>query len=78
MPQVIMYTTPTCGYCKLAKAFFNENNVTFEEKDVTVDAPARETMIQKSGQLGVPVITVDDELVIGFDKEKLKKLLGIQ
>lgn len=77
MPKVIMYTTPTCGYCKLAKDFFNQHNVEFQEKDVTVDLEAREYMIQKSGQLGVPVIEVDDTMVLGFDKGKLSQLLGI-
>lgn len=77
MPTVTMYTTPTCGYCRLAKVFFKENNVEFAEKDVTVDLAAREEMIAKSGQLGVPVIMVDDAVVIGFDKGKLSQLLGI-
>lgn len=77
MPTVTMYTTPTCGYCRLAKVFFKEHNVEFSEKDVTVDMAAREEMIAKSGQLGVPVITVDDAVVIGFDKGKLSQLLGL-
>ena len=78
MPNVIMYTTPTCGYCKLAKEFFKEHNVEVTEKDVTVDLEAREYMIQKSGQLGVPVIEVGDTMVLGFDKNKLSQLLNIQ
>ncbi len=78
MPNVIMYTTPTCGYCKLAKEFFKEHNVEVTEKDVTVDLEAREYMIQKSGQLGVPVIEVGDVMVLGFDKNKLSQLLNIQ
>ncbi len=78
MPKVIMYTTPTCGYCKLAKEFFKEHNVEVTEKDVTVDLEAREYMIQKSGQLGVPVIEVGDTMVLGFDKNKLSQLLNIQ
>lgn len=62
----------------MAKVFFKENNIEFSEKDVTVDAQARETLIQKSGQLGVPVITVDDAVVVGFDRAKLSQLLGIK
>lgn len=77
MSKVIVYSTPTCGYCKLAKEYFKQNNVEFEEKDVTVDLEAREHMIQKSGQLGVPVIEIGDEMIIGFDKGKLGQLLGI-
>lgn len=76
MAKVIMYTTPTCGYCKIAKAFFHENSVQFEEKDVTVDTEAREEFM-KTGERGVPVIMVDDQKVVGFDKEKLKILLGL-
>lgn len=78
MPKVTMYTTPTCGYCKIAKEFFKQHNVEFQEKDVAVDLEAREYMIQKSGQLGVPVIEVDDTMVLGFDKGKLSQLLNIQ
>jgi len=77
MAQVTIYSTPTCGYCKMAKAFFQENNVAYEEKDVSVDAAARDAMVQKSGQLGVPVIDVDGTLVVGFDKSRLAQLLGI-
>jgi len=75
MPKITIYTTPTCVYCKMAKAFFKENNVAYEEKDVAVDAKAREEMMQKSGQLGVPVIDIDGEIIIGFNKEKLSELL---
>lgn len=77
MAQVVMYTTPTCGYCRMAKAFFKEHDVAFEEKDVAVDMEAREVMVKKSGQLGVPVITVDDAVIVGFDKGRLTQLLGL-
>ena len=78
MAKVIMYTTPTCVYCKAAKEFFQEHSVQYEEKDVVQDEQAREDMIQKSGQLGVPVIDIDGEIVIGFDKKRLSELLGIK
>ena len=78
MANVIIYTTPTCVYCKAAEEFFQEHNVQYEEKDVVQDEQAREDMIQKSGQLGVPVIDIDGEIVIGFDKKKLSELLGIK
>ena len=78
MPKVIIYTTPSCVYCKMTKEFFKENNISYEEKDVATDAAAREDMIKKSGQMGVPVIDVDVELTVGFDKERLSGLLKIR
>jgi len=76
--MVNIYTTPTCVYCQMAKEFFKENNVSYQEHDVSSDAKAREEMINKSGQMGVPVIEVEGEIVIGFDKEKLMELLDIK
>ncbi|OHA63377.1 MAG: NrdH-redoxin [Candidatus Wildermuthbacteria bacterium RIFCSPHIGHO2_01_FULL_48_25] len=78
MAKVILYTTPACVYCKAAKAFFQENNVGYEEKDVAKDTQARDDMVKKSGVLAVPVIDVDGQVVIGFDKAKVSQLLGIQ
>lgn len=75
--SVTIYTTPTCPYCHAAKEFFQENKVSFLEKDVAGDESAREEMVQKSGQLGVPVIDIDGEVVIGFNKPMLATLLGI-
>lgn len=77
MSNVSIYTTPTCVYCKRTKEFFKEHNVQYEEKDVASDAAAREEMISKSGQMGVPVIDVGGELVVGFDQARLSQLLGI-
>lgn len=77
MKNVTIYTTPTCGFCKAAKEYFKENNIEYTEKDVTQDMKAQEEMMTKSGQLGVPVITVDDEVIVGFDKPKLAKALGL-
>jgi len=77
MANVAIYTTPTCGYCKMAKEFFTENNISYNEYDVASDAEKRTEMIEKSGQMGVPVITVDDELTVGFDKARLAELLGV-
>ena len=73
-----IYTTPTCVYCQMAKEFFKENNVSYQEHDVSSDAKAREEMINKSNQMGVPVIEVNDEIIIGFDKERLSELLDIK
>lgn len=76
--MINIYTTPTCVYCQMAKEFFKENNVSYQEHDVSSDAKAREEMINKSSQMGVPVIEVNDEIIIGFDKERLSELLGIK
>ena len=78
MANVTIYTTPTCVYCKMTKEFFQKNNVPYEEKNVATDAVARDHMIQKSGQMGVPVIEVDDKIIIGFDQPRLKEALSLK
>ena len=78
MPKITIYTTPECAYCKLTKDFFRQNNISYEEKDVSVDDRAREEMVAKSGQLGAPVIDIDGKVIIGFDKEMLSKLLNVK
>jgi len=78
MANVTIYTTPSCVYCKMAKAFFTANNVQYTEKNVMSDIPAQEEMIKKSGQLGVPVIDIDGNIVVGFDKSRLSSLLNIK
>ena len=78
MKQVAIYTTPICQYCQMAKDFFEENNIEYTEHNVQTDEDKRNEMVEKSGQMGVPVITVDNEVVIGFDKEKLQNLLELQ
>lgn len=75
--MVKMYTTPTCVYCKMAKQFFQEHNVQYEEVDVARDLKAREEMVKKSEQLGVPVFDIDGKIIIGFDQQELSELLGI-
>ena len=77
MKQVTIYSTATCGYCKMAKEFFAANNVPFTEYNVGTDLEKRKEMVDKSGQMGVPVIFVDNNMVIGFDKPHLSQLLGI-
>lgn len=76
--KVKIFTTPTCAYCRMAKEFFKQNNITYEEKDVVIDVQARDEMINKSGQMGVPVIFVGDDVVVGFDKRRLSELLGVK
>ncbi len=77
MKEVIIYTTDTCGYCKIAKDFFTSNNIAYTEHNVGTDLEARKQMIDRSGQMGVPVIFVGDRMVVGFDKNKLSNLLEI-
>lgn len=75
--KVKIYTTPTCIYCGLAKDFFKQNNVDYSEVDVSKNRAEAEEMIEKSGQMGVPVIDVDGQVIIGFDKPALKKALSV-
>lgn len=75
--MVKVYSTPTCPYCVTLKAFLKEHNIEFEEVDVSQDAKAREELVEKSNQMGVPVVDIDGEIIVGFDKEKLTRLLKI-
>ena len=75
--NVTIYTTPTCHFCHMAKEFFAEHKVPFTEHDVARDLTRRKEMIEKSGQMGVPVITLDKELVVGFDEGRLRELLVV-
>lgn len=78
MLKVKVFTTQVCPYCVTLKQFLKEHNIEFEEFDVGQDEKAREEMIKKSGQMGVPVLEIDGQIVVGFDKEKICKLLNIQ
>ena len=78
MAKVTIYTTPTCGYCNMAKSFFKEHNIGYEEKNVAVDHVAAKEAMDKCGQMAVPVIDVDGTIVVGFDKPHLSQLLGIK
>ena len=78
MAHVTMYTTPSCVYCKKTKAFFQEHGITYMEKDVSTDSAAVEEMVQKSGQMGVPVIDIDGAIIIGFDEGALREALQIK
>jgi glutaredoxin 3 len=72
---VKVYSTPTCPYCKMAKTYLEKKEVAFEDVDVSADTTGRDEMVKKSGQMGVPVIDVEGEIVVGFDKERLDGLL---
>jgi glutaredoxin 3 len=77
MKKAIIYTTPTCQYCKMAKTFFQQHNVQYEEHDVASDDKAREEMLNKSHQMGVPVIDIEGEIFVGFNQREISKALGI-
>ena len=76
MPKIDIYTTPTCGYCKMAKEYFQSKGWEYTEHNVFEDEKAREDMITKSGQMGVPVIEIDGKIIVGFNKEEIEKALG--
>lgn len=76
--MVKIYSTPTCPWCKRAKAYLDEKGIAFESIDVSSDPKAQKEMIDKSGQMGVPVLDIDGKIVIGFDKEKINEILNIK
>ncbi len=75
---VKVYTTPVCPYCFTLKDFLKQHKVEFEEIDVSRDEKAAKDLIEKSGQMGVPVLEIDGQIVVGFDKEKISELLNIR
>jgi glutaredoxin 3 len=77
MANVKIYTTSFCVYCKMAKDFFAKNNIKYEELDVANDSRAREEMIKISHQMGVPVITIDSQVFVGFNRTELEKALKV-
>lgn len=78
MSRVVIYTTQSCPWCRKTKEFFKEHKIKYAEKDVGSDYKAVQEMIKKSGQQGVPVTDIDGQIVVGFDEERLKKLLKIK
>ena len=77
MKDVIIYSTPTCHYCHLAKDFFKAHDIAFTDYNVATDLEKRKEMVVKSGQMGVPVIIIDGQMMVGFDKHTVAKQLGI-
>jgi glutaredoxin 3 len=75
--SVNVYSTPTCPHCIRAKQFLKDNNIAFVNFDVSVDSAKATEMTEKSGQMGVPVIDIDGTIIVGFDKEQIKEVLGI-
>ncbi len=77
MKKVTIYSTPTCVYCNMAKKFFQANNVEYTDYDVATNMEKRKEMIDKSGQLCVPVIDIEGKVIVGFDEEEIRSAVGI-
>ncbi len=75
---VKVYTTPACPYCYTLREFLKEKNIEFEDIDISKDEKTKDEIIKKSGAIGAPILEIDGEIVVGFDKEKITKLLGIK
>ena len=78
MAKVKLYSTPSCPYCVALKGFLEENKIEFEYIDVSQNEESMKMIVEKTGQIGVPVIDIDGELIIGFDRQKIAKLLNIK
>lgn len=76
-PRVIIFSTPTCGFCNAAKSYMRSKGISFRDVDVTRDQTAARDMVRRSGQMGVPVIDIGGKIVVGFDRPKIDRLLGI-
>lgn len=77
IPEIQIYTTPTCHYCHMAKEYFKSKNLIYTEYDVLKDIKKREEMIRETGAMGVPIIKINGQIIIGFNKAKINELLGI-
>jgi len=75
--RVIVFSTPSCSYCNMAKKYFKEKGIRFKDVDVSKDVAAARDMVRRSGQQGVPVIDIGGKVIVGFDKTRINKLLGI-
>ena len=77
MKSVKVYSTSTCPFCKKAKQFLTDSGVEYEDIDVSADQARVQEMVEKSGQMGVPVIDVEGEIIVGFDKDRIEQALGL-
>ncbi|MFZ2189744.1 MAG: glutaredoxin domain-containing protein [Candidatus Magasanikiibacteriota bacterium] len=75
--SVVVYSTPSCPYCHVAKDYFKDNKIEFVDYNVGEDQDKAQEMIQKSGQMGVPVIDIDGTIIVGFDKPRINTALGL-
>jgi len=78
MPKVRVFSTQMCPYCTTLKEFLKEHDIEFEDIDVSQDKVSLDEMVKKSGQMGVPVVDIDGQIIVGFDKEKICELLNIK
>ncbi len=75
--KVVVYSTPTCPFCQRVKQFLADNNIEFENIDVAADQTKAQEMTEKSGQMGVPILDIEGEIIVGFDKDKISQALEI-
>ncbi len=73
--SVVIYSTPTCGYCNIAKDYFKKNNISFQDYNVASDMRKAEEMVKKSGQMGVPVIDINGKIIVGFNKSEIERAI---
>ena len=77
-PKVIVFSTPICSYCNMAKQYFRQQNIRFTDIDVSRDAAAARDMARRSGQMGVPVIDIGGKIIVGFNRPKIDQMLGLK
>jgi glutaredoxin 3 len=77
-PRVILFTTPSCSYCRMAKKYLREQGVSFKDVDVSRDQAAARDMVRRSGQQGVPVLDIGGKIIVGFDRSKIDQYLGLR
>ncbi len=77
-PKVIVFSTPTCSFCNQAKRYFREKNIRFTDVDVSRDQTAARDMMRRTGQMGVPVILINNKAIVGFDRPKINQMLNIK
>ena len=77
-PKVIVFSTPPCSYCNAAKRYFRERNIRFTDVDVSRDQSAARDMMRKTGQMGVPVILINNKPIVGFDRSKINQMLNLK
>ncbi len=76
--KVLVFTTPSCPYCRATKKYLRQRGIRFKEIDVSKDHHAARDMVKRSGQSGVPVVDINGKIVVGFDRPKIDKLLGLR
>lgn len=74
-PTVVIYSSPTCGFCHMAKEYFTKKDIPFTEKDISVDEDAFKFVVDKVGQAVTPIITINDEIIVGYDRPKIDEAL---